>query len=413
MDNKEKELSKIVEQQVKQQNNEFEYIKIETPTERKNIFVKDSAEPKALAQLENRSDIKALRIKKLLSLPDLSRTEKSPVKFVADKIVGLPRFKDFDVVTIPETITVKNNFDLFNFPLDHPSRKETDTYFVNNDRVLCTQTTAMWAYYLKHPEIRNKLKERGWLGASCYGKTYRKDEIDRTHYPAFHQIDGLYICEKKRKIITLDDLVDVLADIAKGVFGSDVKYKVFPDTFPYTDPSTQMAIEWKGEWLEVLGAGIVRQQIYPNFNLDPAIYNGWAFGFGLDRLAMIKMGIPDIRILWSTDERIARQFKNIDSQYQEVSKYPATYRDISFIVDKNTSLNNYYEIIRDQAGDLIEEVKLIDQYKDEKKFGKDKISYTFRIVYRSHERTLENKEINEIQGKIREKTQQELNAVLR
>jgi len=125
------------------------------------------------------------------------------------------------------------------------------------------------------------------------------------------------------------------------------------------------------------------------------------------------MGIPDIRILWSTDERIARQFKNIDSQYQEVSKYPATYRDISFIVDKNTSLNNYYEIIRDQAGDLIEEVKLIDQYKDEKKFGKDKISYTFRIVYRSHERTLENKEINEIQGKIREKTQQELNAVLR
>jgi phenylalanyl-tRNA synthetase alpha chain len=164
--------------------------------------------------------------------------------------------------------------------------------------------------------------------------------------------------------------------------------------------------------MEVNGAGLVHPQCLRNFGLDPELYNGWAFGFG-DRLAMIKMGIPDIRILWSNDPRITSQFKDINSRYKEVSKYPETIRDISFIIDKNINLNNYYEIVRDFAQDLIEEVELIDQYEDEAKFGKDKKSYTFRIIYRSFERTLTNEEINKIQEKIREKTQQELNALLR
>jgi phenylalanyl-tRNA synthetase alpha chain len=141
-------------------------------------------------------------------------------------------------------------------------------------------------------------------------------------------------------------------------------------------------------------------------------YNGWAFGFG-DRLAMIKMGIPDIRILWSNDPRITSQFKDINSQFKEVSKFPATVRDISFIIDKSINLNNYYEIVRDYANDLIEEVKLLDEYENEAKFGQDKKSYTFRIVYRSSERTLTNEEINKIQEEIRKKTEQELGAVLR
>ncbi|MCX6765239.1 MAG: hypothetical protein NT148_01740, partial [Candidatus Nealsonbacteria bacterium] len=149
-----------------------------------------------------------------------------------------------------------------------------------------------------------------------------------------------------------------------------------------------------------------------NFGLDPEVYNGWAFGFG-DRLAMIKMGIPDIRILWSDDPRITSQFKDINSKYKEVSRFPETSRDISFVIDKNINLNNYYEIVRDFAENLIEEVKLVDSYENEEKFGKDKKSYTFRIVYRSPERTLTNEEINKIQDKIRSKTAQDLNAVLR
>ena len=157
----------------------------------------------------------------------------------------------------------------------------------------------------------------------------------------------------------------------------------------------------------------MHKQVLRNLNIDPEVYNGWAFGFGIERLAMVKMGIPDIRIFWSEDPRITSQFKDINSQYKEVSKFPMTYRDISFIIDKSTSLNNYYEIIRDCAGNLVEAVETLDKYENEEKFGKDKISYTFRIVYRSPERTLTNEEINIIQDTIRTRTVQDLNAVLR
>jgi len=173
-----------------------------------------------------------------------------------------------------------------------------------------------------------------------------------------------------------------------------------------------MDIMFNGKWLEVNGAGLVNPICLKTFGIDPEKYNGWAFGFG-ERLAMIKMEIPDIRILWSDDPRITSQFKDINSKYKEVSKFPETTRDISFIIDKNINLNNYYEIVRDFAENLIEEVKLVDEFENEAKFGKDKKSYTFRIVYRSPEKTLTNEEVNKIQDQIREETIKELNAVLR
>jgi phenylalanyl-tRNA synthetase alpha chain len=165
--------------------------------------------------------------------------------------------------------------------------------------------------------------------------------------------------------------------------------------------------------MEVTGAGLVHTQCLKNFGIDPEIYNGWAFSFGVERLVMIKMGINDIRIFWSEDPRITSQFKDINSKFKEVSKYPETSRDISFIIDKSINLNNYYEIVRDFAENLIEEVKLVDEFENEEKFGKDKKSYTFRIVYRSPERTLTAEEVNKIQEEIREKTKQDLNAILR
>ena len=200
--------------------------------------------------------------------------------------------------------------------------------------------------------------------------------------------------------------------MAKGIFGPDIEYKFLDDNFPYTIESLEMDIMFNGQWLEVNGAGLVNPIVLKNFGLDPEVYNGWAFGFG-DRLAMIKMGIPDIRILWSDDPRITSQFKDINSKYKEVSKYPEISRDISFIIDKNINLNNYYELVRDLAENLIEEVKLLDEYEDEKKFGKDKKSYTFHIVYRSLEKTLTDEEVNKIHDKITEKTKKELNAIIR
>ncbi len=321
-------------------------------------------------------------------------------------------FKDFDLVDFSRIVTVEQCFDLLNMPKDHPSRRETDTYYLDNTHILRTHTTVFWSFYLKDKEILEKLEKDGEIKALSPGIVFRKDEIDRSHYPAFHQIDGLLICKKSKKVIAQEGLKDVQIKLAKGIFGSDIEWKFIPDEFPYTIGSLEMDIKFNGEWMEVNGAGLVHPQCLRNFGLDPKIYNGWAFGFG-DRLAMIKMGIPDIRILWSDDPRITSQFKDINSIYKEVSKYPATSRDISFIIDKNINLNNYYEIVRDFADDLIEQVKLLDEYEDKNKFGKNKKSYTFRIVYRSFERTLTNEEINKVQEKIHEKTKQDLNAVLR
>lgn len=379
---------------------------------RREIVITNQEEQKIIARIGKQTDFKSLRLKRLLRLPDLTRKEHSPVKILFDQILKLSRFKDFDLVDFPKIVTVEENFDLLNTPKDHPSRKETDTYYTDDNHVLRTQMTVMWPFYLKDKEVLRKLEKEGEIKALSTGIVFRKDEIDRHHFPAFHQIDGLYICKRSKKVITQDDLKEVQIDLAKSVFGDDIEYKFLVDTFPFTDPSVEMDIKFNGEWLEVNGAGLVHPQVLKNFGLDPEVYNGWAFGFG-DRLAMIKMRIPDIRILWSEDPRITDQFKNINSAFKEVSKYPSTLRDISFVVDKSVSLNSYFEIIREYAGNLAEEVKLLDKYENDEKFGKDKVSYTFRIVYCSPERTLTNEEVNEIQEKIRSKTQSELGAVLR
>lgn len=376
------------------------------------MTISDPETPAILSRLQSKTDFKSLRLKRLLALPDLTRTEGSPLKFLVDTIIKIPRFENFDIVNIPEIVTVRNEFDLLNAPPDHPSRRETDTYYLDKDWHLRTQTTVMWPYYLS-PENIKKLETEGELGALCYGKVYRKDEIDRSHYPVFHQIDGLYICRKDIKIIDLKELAEVLVDIVKSIYGPDIEYKISEVTFPFTHPSLEVTIKWKDQWLEVVGSGLVHTQVLKDLGIDSSIYNGWAFGFGLERLAMIKMEIPDIRIFWSTDKRITSQFKDLNSCFREISKYPMTYRDISFIVGKDTNLNNYYEIIRDCSGDLVEEVSLLDKYENKEKFGENKISYTFRIVYRSHERTLTNEEINKIHGLIETRTKQELNAVVR
>lgn len=378
----------------------------------REITIKDPNESLLMKSLEDRTDIKAERIKRLLAFPDLTKKNNSPVKFLFDQILKLPRFKDFDLVDFPRIVTVEENFDLLNTPKDHPSRRENDTYYVDDNHVLRTQMTVMWSFYLRDKDILSKLEKEGEVMALSKGIVFRKDEIDRHHFPAFHQIDGLYICKREKKVITLEDLQAVQIDMAKGVLGDDLEYKFLVDSFPFTTPSVEMDVMFNGDWMEVNGAGLVHPQVLKNFGLDPEVYNGWAFGFG-DRLAMIKTGIPDIRILWSEDPRITSQFKDINSKFKEVSKYPETWRDISFIIDKNINLNNYYEIVRDFAENLIEEVKLIDEYESEEKFGAGKKSYTFRITYRSHERTLTNEEVNKIQDQIIAKTKSELEATIR
>ncbi len=379
----------------------------------KDIIIDNKEEKALIADLKTRSDVKAERIKKLLALPDLTKKENSPIKIVADRVMALPRFADFDTVDFPRIVTLQENFDLLNTPDDHPSRREGDTYYVTKKNILRTQMTVMWSYYLRRPEILEILKTEGQVSALSAGIVFRKDEIDHKHFPAFHQIDFLYICKKDKKIIELKELEEVQVDAVKAIFGEKIEFQFLTDSFPFTDPSIQIEIKFQEKWLEITGAGLVHKEVLKNFGLDPEAYNGWAFAFGIERLAMIKMDIPDIRIFWSQDPRITSQFTDINSKYKEVSKYPAVERDISFIIGKDVALNNYYETVRDIGGDLIEEVKLMDEYENEEKFGSEKKSYTFHIVYRSLEKTLTNDEVNVVHGKITEKTKEEFKAVVR
>ncbi|MCX6787429.1 MAG: hypothetical protein NTY93_02845, partial [Candidatus Kaiserbacteria bacterium] len=268
------------------------------------------------------------------------------------------------------------------------------------------------SFYLKNKEILEKLKLEGEVMALSPGIVYRKDEIDRNHYPAFHQIDGLYLCEKAKKIITQKDLEDVQIDMAKSVLGDDIQYKFLVDTFPFTDPSVEMDILFNEKWLEVNGAGLVRPEVLRNFGIDPDKYNGWAFGFG-DRLAMIKFGIPDIRILWSDDPRITSQFKDLNSVFKAVSRYPAIIRDISFIVGKDFVPNNYFELVRDVIGDTAEQMELLDKYENEEKFGVGKVSYAYRITYRNINKTLTSEEVNALHSALEAATTSTFGATIR
>lgn len=376
------------------------------------LDIKSKEEEILRKQLRERKNPESERLVRFLNMPDLSRLDGSPIHELAERIINLEDFADFDVIQVPEIVPANVSFDLFDFPQDHPARSSSDTYYLNSDYILRTHTTIMWYYYLMESAIKEKIKNGLAVGSLSYGKVYRKDEIDRHHMNVFHQMDGWYLCKKSEKIITSEDLQNVLIKIARAVFGQDVKYRFNEDKFPYTDPSLEMEIEKNGKWIEVLGSGVVKAQVLKNLGVDPNIYNGWAFGFGLERLAIASMELPDIRLLWSQDERVKKQLV-LGNKFHEVSKYPPITRDISFIVDKDFVPNNYFDLIRDIGGELVEEVKLLDKYENAEKFGQDKLSYTYRIIYRSNERTLETREIDPIQDKIYQETKNQFKAEVR
>ena len=261
-------------------------------------------EERLRAGLAKRTDADAARMERYLAMPDLSRTPGNPLRELVERIRAIPDFKNYDAIDAPEVMGTDIVFDLFNFPADHPARSRSDSYFIDDTHVLRTHTTVMWYYWLKEESVRTRMKAGKAVGALSWGKVYRKDEIDRKHMNVFHQIDGWYLAHKEEKVITIDDLKKVLSDIAKAAFGERVKYRFNPDTFPYTDPSLEMEVDkdGNGTWVEVLGAGVVKGGVLDNLGVDSNVWNGWAFGFGLERLAIISMGLADNRLFWSGDE---------------------------------------------------------------------------------------------------------------
>jgi len=367
-------------------------------------------EKKILAKLEGRHDAEAERIRRYLAMPDLSRTPGSPLHEIVESVRSLPALRGFDNIVIPEIVPADVSFDLFDFPPDHPARSASDTYYVDDKNIMRTHDTVMWYYYTQLPEVKERIARREHLGVVCFGKVYRKDEIDRKHMNIFHQFGGWGLAPADKTAYTLDDLKDVLSQIVKGLFGPKVEYRFLDDAFPYTDPSLQVEVMINGQWLEILGGGMTKQSVFRKFGVEG--YNAWAFGFGLERLALISMELPDIRLLWSTDERVKRQL-HMGQKFVEVSKYPPVIRDISFIVPKAFSPNDYFDLVRDIAGDLVEQVELIDSYENDAKFGADRKSFAYRVTYRSNDRTLTNDEVDVLHKKLEAATAKEFGATVR
>lgn len=364
-----------------------------------------------------RTDAEAERIKRYLEMPDLSRTPGSPLYEITERVKAAPAFQGFDIIEIPEIVPASISFDFFDFPADHPARSKSDTYYVDDEHILRTHNTVSWYYYFNHPEVKARVAKGESMGVLCHGKVFRKDEIDSRHMNIFHQIDGWYIAPKGT--VTAEDLKEALGEIVKSVFGPEQVFRINPDNFPYTDPSFEVEVSVKGtaaegpakgEWLEILGSGMPKQSVLEKLGVQG--YEGWAFGFGIERLAIISMSLPDIRLLWSTDERVKAQLK-LGTTYKEVSKFPPVVRDISFVVPKTFIANDYFDLIREVGGEMVENVALMDKYENDEKFGRDKMSYTYRVTYRHLERTLTNEEVNAVHAKLEERTEQEFGASVR
>ncbi len=369
------------------------------------------------------------RILRVVGMPDLSRSPDNPVAEIVRQLTESPAYAGFEHPTIPEIVAEWETFDLFNFPENHVARRPSDSYFLEKSEdhrqsfLLRPHTSVMWYHYLVNGGGKERLEREGEVKALSWGKVYRVDELDKTHHECFHQIDGLRIVAKDRETIGQSTLKEVLAGTIKAIFGEGAEYRFNEDSFPYTTDSLEAEVFHKDKWMEVNGAGVVHPKVLRKLGIDPERYGGWAFGFGIERLAMALKDIPDIRIFWSEDSRITKQWKGLVA-YKEVSSYPPVYKDISMVVPKSRFVRDLKEeeksgeleltretessffaitgVIRDIGKDLVEEVKIIDLYENDAKFGPGNQSLCLKMVFRSIERTLTNEEINRTYFEIRD-----------
>lgn len=348
-------------------------------------------------------------------------------------------------------VTTFQNFDVLGFPEDHPGRSKLDTYYLNREHLLRTHTSA------HEHECFQTCETPGYF---ITADVYRRDEIDRTHYPAFHQMEGArlwskdaptledqlkadiaaippteiivddpfrevpahkgnpkqaYMTNNEVKLVsthlkkTLEYLVNLVFEEAKKsalkagsteeYLNEPLKVRWVEAYFPWTSPSWEIEVWWKGEWLECCGCGVVQQQVLLNSGLKEDKL-GWAFGIGLDRIAMLLFGVPDIRLFWSLDERFAKQFqKGQISTFQAFSKFPGVKRDVSYWITEGNPIhtNDLMEVVRGHGGDLVESVVLKDEF-IHPKTGKK--SQCFSVHYQSMERNLTNTEINDIHKRV-------------
>ncbi|CAN1176061.1 Phenylalanine--tRNA ligase, chloroplastic/mitochondrial [Linum perenne] len=314
------------------------------------------------------------------------------------------KFDKFD--DLCPLVTVKQNFDDVLVPADHVSRRYNDTYYVDSQTVLRCHTSAHQAELLRN----------GHTHFLVTGDVYRRDSIDSTHYPVFHQMEGFRVFSPEDweasgsdgTSYAAEDLKKCLEGLAVHLFGA-VEMRWIDAYFPFTNPSFELEIYFQEKWMEVLGCGVTEQVILRDNGQPDKV--AWAFGLGLERLAMVLFDIPDIRLFWSNDKRFTSQFVKgqMGIKFKPFSKYPPCFKDMSFWINDEFTENNLCEVVRGVAGDLAEEVQLIDNFTNKKGMT----SHCYRIAYRSMERSLTDDEINRLQEKVREEAESKLNVVLR
>lgn len=234
--------------------------------------------------------------------------KRHPLTQSMDELKNIFISMGFRVVEGPEVETVYYNFDALNAPKNHPSRDISDTFYINENIILRTQTSPV--------QVRVMEKTQPPIKIISLGRCFRNDTPDATHSPMFHQIEGLVV----DKGITMGDLKGTLKVFAKNFFGPDTQIKFRPHHFPFTEPSAEVDVTCfkcggkgcsvckESGWIEVLGAGMVHPNVLKNCGIDPEVYSGFAFGMGIDRLTMQKYGIDDIRLLFENDMRFINQF---------------------------------------------------------------------------------------------------------
>ena len=231
-----------------------------------------------------------------------------PLNIVLDELKEIFKGMGYSVVDGPEVEETKYVFDMLNTDEGHPARDPQDTFYITDKILLRTQTSSV--------QIRTMLETKPPIAIISPGRVYRSDAVDATHSPIFHQCEGLVV----DKGITFGDLKGTLEMFAKRLYGNDVKVRFRPHHFPYTEPSAEMDLQCfkcggkgcplcKGEgWIEMLGSGIVHPQVLINCGIDPEEYSGFAFGIGLERIAMMRYEIDDMRLLYENDLRFLKQF---------------------------------------------------------------------------------------------------------
>ncbi|KFD51430.1 hypothetical protein M513_07643, partial [Trichuris suis] len=379
---------------------------------------------------------------------DLLQASDSPLRLIKLRIVDyfnehfknssskplFPLFDFFDPV-----VSIRQNFDSLLVPADHVCRLPSDTYYVNKDYVLRTHTSAH----------QSELIKSGLHSFIVAGDVYRRDEIDRSHYPCFHQMEGVHLftdfslfgsdkfrgegpfpqlfhngdrCPSRQNSHTPAcaeaverHLKGTLEGLMRHLFADEgLQLRWTSSYFPFTHPSWELEIFHNQNWMEMLGCGIIEQKILENAGAGDRV--GWAFGLGLERLAMRLFEIPDIRLFWTKDTGFTSQFKVEDYRtpivYKAISRYPQCVNDIAFWLPHEGPFvkNDFYDLVRAVGGDIVEQVNLLDEYVHPKSGRK---SNCFRIAYRHMERTLTQNEANKIHKAIEDAARDQFGVVIR